>query len=69
MRLLITDQSGAPLYDSGPLSLSTLDWPMQDSKGEAVKGGLYPYTLTIKDASGETSQQTRLLDRQSGGRR
>ncbi len=57
MRLVVTDQSGAQLYDSGPLSLSTLDWPLRDSQGEAVKGGLYLYTLTVKEAAGETSQR------------
>jgi hypothetical protein len=57
LRLVVTDQSGAELYDSGPLSVSTLDWLMRDSKGEAVKGGLYLYTLTIKDTAGELSQR------------
>jgi len=57
MRLVITDQSGAELYDSSPLSVSTLDWTLRDSQGEAVKGGLYLYTLTIKAANGETSQR------------
>src|SRR6476469_484974 len=57
MRLVVTDQNGAELYDSSPLSVSTLDWLMRDNKGESVKGGLYLYTLTIKDAAGETSQR------------
>ena len=52
MRLVVTDQSGAEVYDSGPLSLSTLDWLMRDSNGEAVKGGLYLYKLSLKDANG-----------------
>jgi hypothetical protein len=57
LRLVVTDQAGAELYDSGPLSVSTLDWAMRDGKGEAVKGGLYLYTLTIKSAAGELSQR------------
>jgi hypothetical protein len=50
VHLLVTDQSGATLYDGGPLTASTLDWPLRDSQGEAVKGGLYLYTLPIKNA-------------------
>src|SRR5262249_28125244 len=57
MRLVVTDQSGVVLYDSGALSVSTLDWPLRDNQREAVKGGLYLYTLTIKDAAGETTQR------------
>src|SRR5690242_7221010 len=57
MRLVVTDQSGAELYDSSSLPVSTLDWLLHDSRGEAVKGGLYLYTLTIKDMAGETSQR------------
>jgi hypothetical protein len=57
MRLVITDQSGAELYDSSLLSVSTLDWLLRDSRGEAVKGGLYLYTLNIKDAAGAVSER------------
>src|SRR6185503_12279249 len=57
MRLVVIDQSGAEFYDSSPLSVSTLDWTMRDGKGEAVKGRLYLYTLTIKDAAGGLSQR------------
>src|SRR6185503_16910 len=57
MRLIVTDQSGAERYDSSPLSVSTLDWSLRDNNGEAIKGGLYLYTLTIKAATGETSQR------------
>jgi hypothetical protein len=57
LRLVVTDQAGAELYDSGLLAISTLDWAMRDSKGEAVKGGLYLYTLSIKNLVGETSQR------------
>jgi hypothetical protein len=57
LRLVVTDPSGAELYDSGLLPVSSLDWPLLDRKGEAVLGGLYCYTLTIKDAAGESSQR------------
>lgn len=57
LRLVVTDQTGAVLYDSGRLSLATLDWPLRDNQGEVVKSGLYLYTLTIKDAAGELSQR------------
>src|SRR5262245_23688933 len=57
LRLLVTDQTGTELYDSGALPVSTLDWLLRDSQGEALKGGLYQYTLTIKDAGGELNQR------------
>src|SRR6185436_3448380 len=57
LRLVVTDQSGAQLYDSSSLAVSTLDWPLRDNSGEAIKGWLYLYRLTIKDVGGETSQR------------
>src|SRR5262245_187464 len=57
LRLVVTDQSGASLYDSGLLTVASLDWPLRNSQDEAVKGGLYLYTLTIKALTGETSQR------------
>jgi hypothetical protein len=57
LRLVVTDQAGTELYDSGLPTVATLDWPLRDSKGETVKGGLYLYTLTVKDAAGELAQQ------------
>src|SRR5262245_60329848 len=49
LRLVVTDQNGTELYDSGMVTISALDWLMRDNQGAMVKGGLYHYTLTIKD--------------------
>src|SRR5215813_11652480 len=56
MRLQILDQSGAVVYDSGPVAEPALNWPLQDASGVQVKSGLYAYTLTIQeDGAGATS--------------
>lgn len=57
-RLEVTNQKGEVVFDSGFLSSVTLEWPLQNQQGEAVAGGLYTYTLTIKDqTTGETRTQ------------
>lgn len=50
MRLQVFDQSGVLVYDSGVITGSELNWPLQNGNGEAVKSGLYVYTLSVKDA-------------------
>jgi hypothetical protein len=57
LRLVIIEPNGAELYDSGLLPVASLDWPLLDHQGEAVKGGLYCYALTVKAATGEFSQR------------
>jgi hypothetical protein len=48
-RLTVSNQSGEVVFDSGFLHASVLEWPLLNHQGEMVTGGLYIYTLTIKD--------------------
>jgi hypothetical protein len=59
MRLQIFDQTGEMIYDSGSISGPELDWPLRNANGEAVKSGLYAYTLSIKEAGAETARARR----------
>jgi len=50
MRLQIFDQAGQPVYDSGAVTGQELTWVLRQAGGEAVKNGLYAYTLSVKEA-------------------
>jgi hypothetical protein len=50
MRLQIFDQAGQPVYDSGAVTGPELSWVLRQADGEAVKGGLYAYTLSVKES-------------------
>jgi hypothetical protein len=50
MRLQIFDQAGQPVYDSGAVTGQELTWVLRQAGGEAVKSGLYAYTLSVKEA-------------------
>src|SRR5215813_10451266 len=50
MRLQIFDQAGQLVYDSGALTGPELTWVLRQANGEAVKSGLYAYTLSVKEA-------------------
>src|SRR5262245_42133255 len=50
MRLQIFDHAGQLVYDSGAVSGTELTWVLRQVGGEAVKSGLYAYTLSVKDA-------------------
>ena len=56
MRLQIVDQAGQLVYDSGDGTRPELTWVLRQANGEAVKSGLYAYTLLIKEAGAETSR-------------
>ncbi|MGH9767285.1 MAG: hypothetical protein ACREAB_07605, partial [Blastocatellia bacterium] len=49
MRLQVSNQSGEVVFDSGPVTVAEINWPLRNVSGEAIKSGLYAYTLSIKD--------------------
>src|SRR5215475_6726045 len=49
MRLQIFDQTGQLVYDSGAVTGPELTWVLRQADGEAVKSGLYAYTLSVKE--------------------
>jgi hypothetical protein len=49
LRLQVHDAAGALIHDSGLVAKSDLVWSMLDSKGDALKSGLYDWTLTVKE--------------------
>jgi len=51
-QLQIFNQSGETVYDSGVISEPRINWPLPNAGGEAIKSGLYAYTLSIKNRSG-----------------
>ncbi|HKQ79545.1 MAG TPA: hypothetical protein VJ810_37980, partial [Blastocatellia bacterium] len=59
MRLQIFDQAGQLVYDSGAATGPDLTWVLRQVGGEAVKSGLYAYTLSIKEAGAETARMRR----------
>ena len=59
MRLQVFDQAGQPVYDSGAVTGLELTWVLRQADGEAVKSGLYAYTLSIKEAGAETARVRR----------
>ncbi len=59
MRLQIFDQAGQLVYDSGAVTGPELTWVLRQANGEAVKSGLYAYTLSIKEAGAEIARTRR----------
>ncbi|HKQ79018.1 MAG TPA: hypothetical protein VJ810_35295 [Blastocatellia bacterium] len=59
VRLEVFNQAGETVYDSGVITGQELYWALQNASGEAVPGGLYAYTLTIKEANSETPELRR----------
>ena len=55
VRLEVFNEAGETVYDSGLVTGQELSWALQNTSGEAVPGGLYAYTLTIREANSETS--------------
>src|SRR5262245_9143958 len=49
MQLQIFDQAGQLVYDSGAVTGTELTWVLRQADGEAVKSGLYAYTLSVKE--------------------
>ncbi|HQR35803.1 MAG TPA: tail fiber domain-containing protein [Blastocatellia bacterium] len=59
MQLLISDQTGQIIFNSGIMAQQELAWAFRQDSGEAVKSGVYAYTLTVKEADAETSRVRR----------
>ncbi|MGH9853885.1 MAG: hypothetical protein ACREBD_28920 [Blastocatellia bacterium] len=59
MQLQIFDQAGQVVYDSGAVTGPELTWVLRQADGEAVKSGLYAYTLSVKEAGAETARVRR----------
>lgn len=59
MQLQIFDQTGQLVYDSGIVTETALTWALRQANGEAVKSGLYAYTLSLKEAGAETARLRR----------
>jgi hypothetical protein len=49
MRLQVLDRAGALIHDSGLVAKNDLVWSPGDDKGNALKGGLYDWMLTVKE--------------------
>lgn len=59
MQLQVFDQTGQLVFDSGVMTQQELAWAFRHVNGDAVKSGLYAYTLTIKEADAETARVRR----------
>ncbi|MGH9832341.1 MAG: hypothetical protein ACREBD_10420 [Blastocatellia bacterium] len=59
MQLQVFNQSGELAFDSGLVTAYEINWPFQYANGEAIKSGLYAYTLSIKEAGAETAHVRR----------
>ncbi len=59
LRLQIFDQTGQTVYDSGATADSELIWALRQANGEAIKSGLYAYTLMIKEAGADEARVRR----------
>src|SRR5262249_40189659 len=69
MRLEIFDQAGSLVYDSGAVTGPELTWVLRQADGEAVKSGLYAYTLSVKEAGAADARVRRghfIVDRGRG---
>ncbi|MFN7948533.1 MAG: hypothetical protein U0Z53_24485 [Blastocatellia bacterium] len=59
LRLQIRDQAGELVYDSGPVTEPELTWALKSASGEAIKSGLYAYTLSVREAGAESARERR----------
>ena len=59
MQLQIANQSGEQVYDSGPMTVAEINWTLQTANGEAIKSGLYAYTLSIHESGAATARVRR----------
>ncbi len=49
LRLQVHNRAGALIHDSGLIAKNDLVWPLSDANGNALKVGVYDWTLTIKE--------------------
>ncbi|HZS08473.1 MAG TPA: hypothetical protein VFD58_26805 [Blastocatellia bacterium] len=72
LRLMISDQQGEVVFDSGFVHDTALEWPLRNQRGEAVASGLYSYALSTKADAEEKARTQRghvILDRPSSADR
>ncbi|HZS06040.1 MAG TPA: hypothetical protein VFD58_14470 [Blastocatellia bacterium] len=72
LRLVVADQQGEVVFDSGYVNAVSLDWPLTSQQGEAIASGLYTWTLSTKAATDEaarTQQGQVIIDRASSNDR
>jgi len=55
LRLQVHDAAGALIHDSGLITKSDLVWSLLDKNGNALKAGLYDWTLTVKEPGEPTA--------------
>ena len=66
MQLQVFTPSGEPVFDSGPVAASEINWPFQKAGGEALESGLYAYTLSTHESGAAEARVRRghfILDR------
>src|SRR5436190_20568443 len=54
--LVVADQQGEVVFDSGYVNAVSLDWPLTSQQGEAIASGLYTWTLSTKAATDEAAR-------------
>ena len=59
MQLQIFNQAGEKVYDSSPMTVAEIAWPLQNVNGEALKSGLYAYTLSLQESGGAEARVRR----------
>lgn len=59
MRFQVFDEQGNLVYDTGALTEPELKWNLRNGNGGELAGGLYAYTLTIKEQGKEAAQEKR----------
>jgi hypothetical protein len=59
MQLQVFNSSGEPVFDSGAVAAGEIKWSFRNGSDEAVKSGLYAYTLSIKEAGKDTARVRR----------
>ena len=55
LRLQVHNQAGALIHDSGLVAKNDLVWSLSDANGDALKVGVYDWTLTIKEPGAATA--------------
>jgi hypothetical protein len=53
MSVAVSDEAGDMVFESGPVTGSTLDWTMSGAQGARVPAGVYTMTVAYRTASGK----------------
>ncbi|MEM4414129.1 MAG: hypothetical protein QXD59_07625, partial [Candidatus Caldarchaeum sp.] len=57
LRVEVLSLSGQKVFDSGPVLSNALDWKLLNTQGQPVANGVYLYTVTVKDPSGNITKK------------